>query len=146
MKKSQELRLDRSALMRRIRYHRMLSNGLIYTFWGGSILLAFSTIGVLVHKSRRSTWAKVGLGGMSATGLSALFGPHHMRRANELVLEAVNRGSIDPETAQAALGLLERDAALDDDIFTPPAALGPLKAPLGPGLTEEGWDDLRESW
>lgn len=133
MKKSQELRLDRSALMRRIRYHRRLSNALTYTFWGGSILLVLSAIGALAHKSQRSTWVKIGLSGVSASVLSALLGPDHMDRANELVLEAVNRGSIDPETAQAALDLLERDAALDDEVFTPPAAISYTARALRPG-------------
>lgn len=31
---------------------------------------------------------------------------------------------VDPKVRRAALGLLRRDAALDDSVFTPPGAMG----------------------
>lgn len=144
MKKKDELKLTRSGLNARAAKHRKWSD-----WWGGSFLLGVVLLvggGALgfLFPSSHVAWVGVAALGCVLAVWGMICGVTQLDRARELEVLASKKPvekPMDPRGIDAALDLLEKDKDLDDDKFTPPAALGPAR-----GLTDEGWEDLKDQW
>ncbi len=149
MKKEEELKLRGAALDARMIYHQKWSNWFGFPFLAGLIALGGGVALVFVNRPNRLFWGLFALGGFLVGALSMLLGAWHSYRVEDLrvlMREQPGAKSVDPKVARSALDLIRKDEALDDNMFTPPAALRPGASSSGPGLTDEGWEDLKEGW
>jgi hypothetical protein len=127
MKKEDELKLSGAALQKRIRYRENWARRLYLPFLCGGVVMIGGIVLVFIDKPNGLYWGLFALGGFLVGVLSVALGAWHAYRVTPLVVLAGGQTgikSVDPKAAGAAKDLLKKDEGLDDDAFTPPAAIG----------------------